>query len=123
MTVSGIERDNLIFAAQTGDPAAIGRLLTVCQSDARRYARRHCQVSDVDDAVHARARCRDGARIQQITGDNLGIQPKQIVARTARPDQGADPVPRRAERPRYRRPDEPRSAGHHDRFAGHPHFS
>jgi len=51
MTVSGIERDNLIFAAQTGDPAAIGRLLTVCQSDARRYARRHCQVSDVDDAV------------------------------------------------------------------------
>lgn len=51
MTVSGPERDNLIFAAQTGDPAAIGRLLVVCQSDARRYARRHCQVSDVDDAV------------------------------------------------------------------------
>jgi RNA polymerase sigma factor (sigma-70 family) len=46
-----VERDNLILAAQTGDQAAIGRLLAVCQADARRYARRHCQVSDVDDAV------------------------------------------------------------------------
>ena len=46
-----IDRDNLIVAAQTGDPAAIGRLLALCQADARRYARRHCQVSDVDDAV------------------------------------------------------------------------
>ena len=51
MVVNGIERDNLILAAQTGDPAAIGRLLTVCQADARRYAYRHCQASDVDDAV------------------------------------------------------------------------
>lgn len=51
MAVNGIERDNLILAAQTGDPAAIGRLLTVCQADARRYAYRHCQASDVDDAV------------------------------------------------------------------------
>ncbi|SEA52429.1 RNA polymerase sigma factor [Acidovorax soli] len=41
----------LILAAQTGDPAAIGRLLAVCQADARRYARRHCHASDVDDAV------------------------------------------------------------------------
>lgn len=41
----------LILAAQTGDPAAIARLLAVCQADARRYARRHCQASDVDDAV------------------------------------------------------------------------
>ena len=31
MGVSGIERDNLILAAQTGDPAAIGRLLALCQ--------------------------------------------------------------------------------------------
>lgn len=46
-----IERENLIVAAQTGDQAAISRLLTVCQADARRYARRHCHVSDVDDAV------------------------------------------------------------------------
>ena len=45
------ERDNLILAAQTGDPGAIGRLLVVCQADARRYARRHCHASDVDDAV------------------------------------------------------------------------
>lgn len=46
-----IERDSLVLAAQTGDAAAIGRLLAVCQADARRYAHRHCQVSDVDDAV------------------------------------------------------------------------
>lgn len=42
---------HLILAAQTGDPAAISRLLAVCQADARRYARRHCHASDVDDAV------------------------------------------------------------------------
>jgi len=52
MSVCAIqEKDNLILAAQTGDTAAIGRLLTVCQADARRYARRHCLASDVDDAV------------------------------------------------------------------------
>lgn len=51
MTVSVVERDNLILAAQTGDSVAIERLLAVCQSDARRYAHKHCQVSDVDDAV------------------------------------------------------------------------
>lgn len=47
----GIDRTNLVHAAQTGDPAAISRLLAVCQADARRYAYKHCQVSDVDDAV------------------------------------------------------------------------
>lgn len=46
-----IERENLILAAQTGDQVAISRLLAVCQADARRYARRHCHASDVDDAV------------------------------------------------------------------------
>lgn len=51
MVTSGAERDNLILAAQTGDPAAISRLLAVCQADARRYAYKHCQASDVDDAV------------------------------------------------------------------------
>lgn len=52
MPASGIvERDSLILDAQTGDPVAIGRLLAVCQADARRYARKHCQASDVDDAV------------------------------------------------------------------------
>lgn len=42
---------HLILAAQTGDPVAITRLLAVCQADARRYARRHCHASDVDDVV------------------------------------------------------------------------
>lgn len=42
---------NLVLAAQTGDTAAIERLLTLCQADARRYAYRHCAASDVDDAV------------------------------------------------------------------------
>lgn len=51
MTEDVIERENLILAAQTGDQAAISRLLAVCQADARRYARRHCHVSNIDDAV------------------------------------------------------------------------
>lgn len=41
----------LILSAQSGDTAALGRLLTVCQTDARRYARKHCAASDIDDAV------------------------------------------------------------------------
>lgn len=48
---AGIDRTDLIHAAQTGDPAAIAGLLAVCQADARRYAYRHCQASDIDDAV------------------------------------------------------------------------
>jgi len=48
---SGTDRTGLIHAAQTGDPAAIASLLAVCQADARRYAWRHCQAGDVDDAV------------------------------------------------------------------------
>ncbi len=51
MTAVNSERENLIMAAQTGEPAAISRLLAVCQADARRYAYRHCHASDVDDAV------------------------------------------------------------------------
>lgn len=51
MAAGAIDRENLIMAAQTGDPAAISRLLAVCQADARRYAYKHCQVSDIDDAV------------------------------------------------------------------------
>ena len=51
MAVAAAERDNLVLAAQTGEPAAIERLLAVCQADARRYAYRHCHASDVDDAV------------------------------------------------------------------------
>jgi len=45
------DRDNLIMAVQTGDTAALSRLLVVCQADARRYAYKHCHASDVDDAV------------------------------------------------------------------------
>lgn len=51
MAGSSMEREHLILVAQTGDPAAIARLLAVCQADARRYAYKHCQASDVDDAV------------------------------------------------------------------------
>ena len=42
---------DLILSAQSGDTAALSRLLTVCQTDARRYARKHCAASDIDDAV------------------------------------------------------------------------
>ena len=51
MTGASMERDNLVVLAQSGDSAAIVRLLTVCQADARRYAYKHCHASDVDDAV------------------------------------------------------------------------
>ena len=44
-------RGELILAAQTGDNVAIGLLLASCQADIRRYARRHCVASDIDDAV------------------------------------------------------------------------
>ncbi|CAA2101727.1 RNA polymerase sigma factor [Variovorax paradoxus] len=49
--VEHADRSALVLAAQTGDPAAIESLLAACQPDARRYAWRHCQASDVDDAV------------------------------------------------------------------------
>lgn len=51
MAPAAIDRTCLILAAQTGDPVALEGLLAACQTDARRYARRHCQASDVDDAV------------------------------------------------------------------------
>lgn len=51
MNAATIDRSDLVLAAQTGDAASIERLLAVCQADARRYARRHCHASDVDDAV------------------------------------------------------------------------
>lgn len=49
--VANVSHASLITAAQTGDSGALERLLAVCQADARRYARRHCLASDVDDAV------------------------------------------------------------------------
>jgi RNA polymerase sigma factor (sigma-70 family) len=46
-----VARQELIESAQSGDTAALNRLLVVCQNDVRRYARRHCSAADVDDAV------------------------------------------------------------------------
>lgn len=46
-----IDRNILVLAAQTGDPAAIGHLLALCHPDARRYAHKHCMASDIDDAI------------------------------------------------------------------------
>ena len=44
-------RHDLIVCAHRGDAMAIDRLLSECQSDVRRYARRHCVTSEIDDAV------------------------------------------------------------------------
>lgn len=41
----------LVEAARLGDPSSLDSLLRLCQPDVRRYAFRHCLVSDVDDAV------------------------------------------------------------------------
>jgi RNA polymerase sigma factor (sigma-70 family) len=48
-----LSEDNigLLNAARIGDPAALNRVLILCQPDIRRYAQRHCSMSDVDDAV------------------------------------------------------------------------
>lgn len=40
-----------LAAAHAGDPAALRQLLSTSQRDIRRYAYRHCFISDVDDAV------------------------------------------------------------------------
>lgn len=42
---------SLLEAARLGDTTALDHLLRICQPDVRRYAFRHCLVSDVDDAV------------------------------------------------------------------------
>lgn len=41
----------LLAAAHAGDATALERLLHAARPDIRRYAQRHCLVSDVDDAV------------------------------------------------------------------------
>jgi len=41
----------LIEAAHGGDRGALDQLLRRCRPDIRRYAQRHCLLSDVDDAV------------------------------------------------------------------------
>jgi RNA polymerase sigma factor (sigma-70 family) len=42
---------SLLEAARQGDSNALDQLLQACQPDIRRYAYRHCLMSDVDDAV------------------------------------------------------------------------
>lgn len=46
-----VEHLPLLQSAHAGDRDALERLLRVCRPDIRRYAQRHCLVSDVDDAV------------------------------------------------------------------------
>lgn len=41
----------VLVSAHAGDPGALDALLRVCRPDVRRYAQRHCLISDVDDAV------------------------------------------------------------------------
>jgi RNA polymerase sigma factor (sigma-70 family) len=41
----------LLAAAHGGDPRALEQLLRIARPDIRRYAQRHCLLSDVDDAV------------------------------------------------------------------------
>lgn len=45
------QHHSFLEAARLGDTTALNRLLQVCQPDIRRYAYRHCLISDVDDAV------------------------------------------------------------------------
>lgn len=45
------QHPDLLAAAHGGDSKALGQVLALCQPDMRRYARRSCLVSDVDDAV------------------------------------------------------------------------
>ncbi|MES2951307.1 MAG: sigma-70 family RNA polymerase sigma factor [Pseudomonadota bacterium] len=41
----------VLQSAHAGDLGALDTLLRVCRPDVRRYAQRHCLISDVDDAV------------------------------------------------------------------------
>lgn len=50
MALSAKRRD-LVLGAQAGDGAAVERLLAERQGDLRRYAMRHCALSEIDDAV------------------------------------------------------------------------
>ena len=45
------DRASLIAAAQGGSEVSLERLLRECRADVRRYARRHCETSEIDDAV------------------------------------------------------------------------
>lgn len=43
--------EDLVRAARSGDASALGVLLTRSRQDLRRYAERHCEINDVEDAV------------------------------------------------------------------------
>jgi RNA polymerase sigma factor (sigma-70 family) len=53
MGLSALSPENTLVLqhAHGGDPVALDTLLRLCRPDVRRYAQRHCLVSDVDDAV------------------------------------------------------------------------
>ncbi|MEM0550153.1 MULTISPECIES: hypothetical protein [Aeromonas] len=73
MTHCMMEKENLILSAQTEDHAAISRLLAVCHADARRYARKHCHASDVDNTNQIAAA--DVAEITLTLGEpSKGLQ-------------------------------------------------
>ncbi len=44
-------RTDLVDRAHAGDAAALDRLLAACRPDVERYARRHCESDDVDEAI------------------------------------------------------------------------
>jgi RNA polymerase sigma factor (sigma-70 family) len=42
---------DLVERARAGDPHALDAMLTLCRADITRYARRHCEADDVEEAV------------------------------------------------------------------------
>ena len=46
-----MQHGELIERARSGDPHALDRLLVVCRPDLERYARRHCESDDVEEAI------------------------------------------------------------------------
>jgi RNA polymerase sigma factor (sigma-70 family) len=44
-------KETIIAAARSGDADAMDQLLSITQPDVRRFAIKHCKISDIDDAV------------------------------------------------------------------------
>ena len=51
MTALVLQHGDLIERARNGDAQALDRLLVVCRPDLERYARRHCESDDVEEAI------------------------------------------------------------------------
>lgn len=51
MTIDAPDRSGLYALARAGDARALERLLTIARPDLERYARRHCESEDVEEAV------------------------------------------------------------------------